>query len=147
MQKRNEDGSNGLLELGGNYDEPNRGKGVVKNSRAAGHANASDYFPITKNKRLPDPSYNQEYPKYKQEDIDRYNDLKEETLKREAVNSVKEGSHEIKGYLMNTLLAKTKADRKYLSCLITTANFLKRIIETDGISQSRIHIIWQLQEA
>ena len=58
MQKRNEDGSNGLLELGGNYDEPNRGKGVVKNSRAAGHANASDYFPITKNKRLPDPSYN-----------------------------------------------------------------------------------------
>jgi hypothetical protein len=34
MQRRNEHGSNGLLELGGGYDEPNRGKGVVKNSKA-----------------------------------------------------------------------------------------------------------------
>jgi hypothetical protein len=57
MQKRNEDSNNGLLELGGNVDEPNRGKGVVKNSRAAGHANAEDYFPLTKNRPLPDPSY------------------------------------------------------------------------------------------
>jgi len=31
--------------------------------------------------------------------------------------------------------------------MIISANFLKRIIETDGISQSRIHIIWKLQEA
>jgi hypothetical protein len=134
MQKRNEDGSNGLLELGGNHDEPNRGKGVVKNSRAAGHANASDYFPLAKNKQLPEPSYNQEYPKYKQEDIDRFNDLKEETLKREAVDSVKEGQRETKGHIINTLLAKTKADRKNYHCFIISANFLKRIIETDGIS-------------
>lgn len=118
MQKRNEEGSNGLLELGGNYDEPNRGKGVVKNSRAAGHANASDYFPLAKNKPLPDPSYTLEFPKYKKEDVDRFNDLNEETLKREAANFVKNGSPVAKGHIINTLLAKTKADRKWNPHLI-----------------------------
>lgn len=113
MQKRNEEGSNGLLELGGNYDEPNRGKGVVKNSKAAGHADVQDYFPVTKNKPLPEPSYNQEFPKYKQEDVDRFNDLKEETLKREAVQFVKDGAPAPSGHIVNTLLAKSKADRKF----------------------------------
>jgi hypothetical protein len=44
--------------------------------------------------------------------VDRFNDLNEETLKREAANFVKNGSPTTKGYIMNTLLAKTKADRK-----------------------------------
>ena len=47
---------------------------------------------MTKNKPLPEPSYNQEYPAYKREDVDRFNDLKDETLKREAVQSVKDGA-------------------------------------------------------
>lgn len=116
MQKRNEEASNGLLELGGNYDEPNRGKGVVKNSKAAGHANASDYFPLAKNKPLSDPSYNQEFPQYRKEDVERFNDLNEETLKREAASFIKNATKSTKGHIMNTLLAKTKVDRKKSYC-------------------------------
>ena len=39
----------------------------------------------------------------------------EETLKREAQDFVKNGSPTTKGLIMNTLLAKTKADRKKFS--------------------------------
>ena len=113
LQKRNEDQNNPLLELGGNFDEPNRGKGVVKGTRAAGHADVQDYFPMTKNKPLPEASYNQEYPAYKREDVDRFNDLKEETLKREAVQSVKDGASTPQGKIINTLFAKQKVDRKF----------------------------------
>lgn len=42
-----------------------------------------------------------------------------------------------KGQLINQLLAKSKVD----------PNFLRRIIETGGISQSRIQIVWKLQES
>lgn len=74
-----------MLELGGNFDAPNRGKGVVKGTRAAGHAEVEDYFPVSKNKPLPEPSYNKDFVDYNKDEIQQYNDLSEETLKKEAV--------------------------------------------------------------
>ena len=137
MQRRNEHGSNGLLELGGGYDEPNRGKGVVKNSKATKCAQKSDYFPLSKNKPLPAPSYQDEFKSYNQEDIDRSNDLDEKTLTKEAVEFLKQNSPSVKG-IMSSLQAKKKTDRKYFHYNNFVANFLKRIIEAGGISQSRI---------
>jgi hypothetical protein len=43
--------------------------------------------------------------------------LNEETLKREAASFVKNAAKSTKGHIMNTLLAKTKADRKNAICL------------------------------
>jgi len=63
----------------------------VKGTRAAGHADVEDYFPVTKNKPLPEPTYNKEFKNYKQEEIERFNDLSEETLKKEAIQQVQDG--------------------------------------------------------
>ena len=125
MQKRNEDANNGLLQLGGGIDEPQRGKGVVTNSRAAQCAKPQDYFPVTKNKPLPTPSYREEFQNYKQEDIKRSNDLDEKTLRREAVQFMKDDSPKTKGHIRNTLLSMSKADRKFVVFLTSYSEFSK----------------------